>query len=81
MQDIALLLEIFKQILITKAKPMEEFDDGFGDLSGHKILSFDETSSIFKENKNNYRQYQIAHSKKYPSRKNLVWKINVMKRN
>lgn len=30
---------------------MEEFDDEFGDLSGYKILSFDETSSIFKENK------------------------------
>ncbi|GEN75758.1 hypothetical protein [Chryseobacterium hagamense] len=30
---------------------MEEFDDEFGDLSGYKILSLDETTSFFKESK------------------------------
>jgi hypothetical protein len=39
---------------------MENFDDEFGDLSGYKILSFEEVTLRFKENKKQLHGIQKA---------------------
>lgn len=48
------------EFLITKHTNDGKFDDEFGDLSGYKILSFEEVTLRFKENKKQLRGIQKA---------------------
>jgi hypothetical protein len=45
-------------IKLNENKKMEKFEDEFGDLSGFKILSFEEVNKGFKVIKIRYKEFQ-----------------------